>query len=125
MKYLPRKARLALHDWASRYSGLDKHMAEAHPVPGYLDWGDVRFTIRTVTFSDGMMHVVAEAGPSEAGLVSGVVRLTGTDDEFFMGGRQDKYMGTKTSASTWTFTWSVRMPAIADDDGLPPSGPTG
>jgi hypothetical protein len=116
MRFLPRRARLALLDWSRRYSGYDKHMAELHPVPGYLDWGDVRFKIKTVTFEGGRMHVTADAGTTEAGQVIGTVVLTGTDGKEVLRGTQHADMGVKLNASTWAFKWDVRLPGKTADD---------
>ena len=124
MSWLPRRARLALHDWAVRYSGYDKHMAEAHPVPGYLEWGDVLFTIRTVTFEGGRMHIRADALASETGRVKGRVMLLGTDSRPVLSGTEDKDMGIKTSGTSWSFGWDVRLPGSrADDTPDAPSAP--
>lgn len=115
MSWLPRRARLALLDWTRRYSGYDAHLEELHPVPGYLAWGDVRFKIKTVTFENGRMIIKADAGTTEAGLVEGQVFLIGTDGKPVLRGTQSQKMGVKLSASTWAFTWSTTLPAIAED----------
>src|ERR1700760_4180548 len=112
---LPRRVRLALNDWARRYSGYDRHLAELHPVPGYLDWGDVRFTIKTVTFEHGRMIIKADAGTTEAGQVIGTVTLTGTDGKPVMRGTQSKDMGVKLNSSTWAFRWDTTLPGSVDD----------
>lgn len=123
MRFLPHRARQALYDWARRYSGYDKHLNEYHPPIGYLDWGDVRFSIKTITFEHGMMKVIAAAGTTEAGKVTGLVRLLDIDGTEIMSGQRSEYMGAKTAASTWTFTWTVRVPWSMADDTPPAPQP--
>ena len=62
-------------------------------MPGYLDWGDVRFTIKTITFSGGKMHVTATAGATEAGQVKGRVIVLGTDALPALPGRAERGHG--------------------------------
>lgn len=123
MRFLPHRARQALYDWARRYSGYDKHMAELHPPIGYLDWGDVRFTIKTITFEHGQMKVVAAAGTTEAGKVSGLVRLLDTSGNELMSGQRGQDMGIKTQGATWTFTWHLKVPWSMADDTPPAPQP--
>lgn len=123
MNWLPRRARLALLDWSRRYSGYQAHLEKLHPAIGYLAWGDVHFAIKTVTFENGQMIVRADAGTTEAGQVTGQVFLMGTDGKPVLRGTQNQNMGTKLSASTWSFKWDVKLPAIAEDTPDAPLAP--
>lgn len=114
-RLLPRKVRQAVFDWARRYSGYDDHLKQEHPFQGWLEWGDVRFAIKTVTFENGRMVVKADAGATEAGNVCGIVTLVGPDGKPVIRGTQDKHMGIKLSATTWSFTWTTTLPVTADD----------
>lgn len=116
LKAIPSRARLALRDWARRYSGYDEHLRQEHPAAGYLGWGDVRFAIRTVTFSGGKIHIRAEAGASEAGQVRGRVTVLGTDDQPVLHGARAEDMGIKTSGTTWQFTWDAFLSRIEVND---------
>lgn len=117
---LRRKARIVLLDWSRRYSGYAAHMASEHPPIGMLEWGDVVFRIRTVTFSDGQMHIEAAAPANAIGKVSGQVMLTGIDGSTILHGSEAHDMGIKTAGSTWKFTWGVRLPEQADDTPAAP-----
>lgn len=113
---MPRRARMALQDWASRYSGYDEHMEKLHPPQGYLTWGDVRFTINTITFSGGKIHVKATAGATEAGQVKGRVTVLGTDELPAFQGVRAEDMGIKMSGTSWEFTWDADLSRITADD---------
>lgn len=117
------RIRQRIYDWSRRYSGYENHMNELHPPIGYLLWGDVKFTIKTIVFKGGEMVVTAEAGTQEAGVVTGLVRLLDIDGTEIMSGQRSEYMGAKTAASTWKFTWTVRVPWSMADDTPPAPQP--
>lgn len=116
MRLLPGRAREALRVWAVRYSGFEAHLNEAHPPQGYMSWGDVRFTINTITFSGGRIHIKATAGAMEAGQVKGRVTVLGTDELPAFQGVRAEDMGTKMSGTSWQFTWDADLSRITADD---------
>ena len=113
---IPRKLQLAVLDWSRKHSGYDEHMAKAHPPAGFILFGDVEFTIETVTFAGGQVHFTGRAGAREAGFVRGVPVILGTDHEPVLGGTSSSDMGVKTGGSTWQFEYGLKLENVRAKD---------
>lgn len=117
-------AQRRLKDWAAEYSGFNAHMAEAHPVIGYLQLGEVRFQIKTLKFREGRAFLGATANSVSYGRVGDAhVRVTDPDGAVCWESKtKSEFLGLKTGGSTWELEYNasfLRDPSAPVSDAGP------